>query len=118
MGITSIQKVRTFFSDLCKPIHDIINCSTLPTIKKPTRVGKNSATVIGHIIANSIVDCHFKISILKTDVTDFFAIAMVLKTDEPIHQSQKVQNVHKINYNESAIESPKQRLRKIDWDEF
>ena len=43
---------------------------------------------------------------------------MVLKTDEPIHQSQKVQNVHKINYNESAIESLKQRLRKIDWDEF
>ena len=87
------------------------------TNNKETHKGRKKLSY-GYWPYHSIVDCHFKISILKTDVTDYFAIAMVLKTDEPIHQSQKVQNVHKINYNESAIESPKQRLRKIDWDEF
>ena len=37
------------------------------------------------------------------------------KTEEPEHQSQKVQNVHKRNYDEKAFKSFKQRLREIDW---
>ena len=43
---------------------------------------------------------------------------MALKTDEPFHQSQKVQDVNKCNYNEKAIESFKQRLQEIDWAEL
>ena len=53
----------------------------IPTINKVTRVGKNSATAIDHIIANCIVDCQFKTAILKTDVADHFPIAITLKTD-------------------------------------
>ena len=81
----------------------------IPTINKPTRVGKNVATVIDHI-ANCIIDCQFKTAILKAGVTDHFPIAMALRTDEPSHQCQKVRNVHKRNYNEKAIESFKQRF--------
>ena len=90
----------------------------IPTINKPTRIGKNSATAIDHIVANCIVDYQFKIAILKTDVTDHFPIAMALRTDEPVHQSQKVQYVHKRNYDEKAIESFNQRLREIGWAEL
>ena len=79
--------------------------SMIPTINKPTRVGKNSATAIYHIIANYMVDCESKTAILKTDVTDHFPIAMALRTDEPVHQSQKVQNLHTRNYDEKAIQS-------------
>ena len=43
---------------------------------------------------------------------------MALRTDEPVHQSQKVQYVHKRNYDEKAIESFKQRLREIGWAEL
>ena len=43
---------------------------------------------------------------------------MALKTNESVHQSQKVQNVHKRNYDEKPIESFKQRLREIDWAEL
>ena len=87
------------------------------TINKPTRVGTNAATAIDHIIPDCIVDCQFKTAILKTDVTDHFSIAMALRTDEPIHQSRKVKNVQKRNYDEKAIESFK-RLREIDWEEL
>ena len=38
--------------------------------------------------------------------------------DEPVHQSEKVQNVHKRNYDEKSIESFKQRLREIGWAEL
>ena len=103
------KKVQSFFNLMYR-------YNMIPTINKPTRVGKNSATAIDHIIANCIVDCQFKTAILKTDVTDHFPIAMALKTDEPVHQSQKVQNVHKRNYNEN--ESFKQRLREIGWAEL
>ena len=40
-----------------------------------------------------------------------------LRIDEPIYQSQKVQNLHKHNYDEKAIGLFKQRLREIDWEE-
>ena len=95
------KKVQSFFNLMYR-------YNMIPTINKPTRVGKKSATAIDHIIANCIVDCQFKTAILKTDVTDHFPIAMALKTDEPVHQSQKVQNAHKRNYDEKAIESFKQ----------
>ena len=79
------------------------------TKSKPTSVGKNSATAIDHIIANCIVDCQFKTDILKTDVIDHFPLAMALRTENLL--IKMVQNVHKRNYNEKAIESFKQRLR-------
>ena len=45
-------------------------CNMIPIINKPTRVGKNSATAIDHMIANCIVDRQCKTAILKTDITD------------------------------------------------
>ena len=48
----------------------------IPTINKPTKVGKNSTTAIDHVIKNGIVDCQFKTDFLKTDVTDHFPITM------------------------------------------
>ena len=101
------KKVQSFFNFMDR-------YNMIPAINKPTRVGKNSATAIDHIIANCIVDCQFETAIIKTDVTDHFPIAIALKTDEPVHHSQKGQNVPKRNYDENAIESLKQRLREID----
>ena len=69
----------------------------ISTINNPSWVGKKSVTAIDHIIANCVVYCQFKITILKTDVTDHFRIAMALRTGELVHQSQKIQNVHKHN---------------------
>ena len=43
---------------------------------------------------------------------------MALRIDEPVHQSQKVHNVHKPNYDEKAIESIQQQLQEIGWAEL
>ena len=43
---------------------------------------------------------------------------MALRTDEPVHQSQKEQDVHERNYDEKVMQSFKQRLRKTDWVEL
>ena len=47
-------------------------------------------------------------------MTHHFPIAVAVRTDEPVHQSQKVQNVHKRNCDEEAMKSFKQRLQEID----
>ena len=100
------KKVQGFVTWCINILYDTDN-------KKNARVGKNSTTAIDHIIPNCIADCQFKLAILKTDVTDHFPTAMVFRTEEPIHQGQKVQNVEKCNYDEKAIKSFK-GLREID----
>ena len=55
------KKVQSFFN--LKYRYNMI-----PTINKPTRLEKNSATAIDHIIANCIIDCQFKTATLKTNV--------------------------------------------------
>ena len=74
------KKVQSFFNLMQQ-------YNMIPTKSKPTRVGKNSATAIDHIIANCIVDCQFKTDILKTDVIDHFPLAMALRADKSAHQN-------------------------------
>ena len=48
----------------------------IPTINKPTRVTKKTATAIDHIITNSFVENTFKTAIIKSDVSDHFPICI------------------------------------------
>ena len=75
-------KIKSFF-DL------MYQRNLIPTINKPTRVGKNSATAIDHIITDCVLTCDFKTAILKTDLTDHFPIVIALKNDGPSHQHSK-----------------------------
>ena len=73
----------------------------IPTINKPTRVGKNSATAIDHIITDCVLTCDFKTAILKTDLTDHFPLVIALKNDGPSHQHSKTtKHKYKRSYNE------------------
>ena len=70
------NKVKSFFDLVYQ--HNLI-----PTINKPTRVGKNSAMVINHIITEYVFICYCKTPILRTDLTDRFSIVIALKNDGP-----------------------------------
>ena len=48
----------------------------IPTINKPTRATKKTATAIDHIITNSFVEITFKTAIIKSDVSDHFPICI------------------------------------------
>ena len=65
-------KVKSFF-DL------MYQRNLIPTINKPTRVGKYSATAIDHIITDYVLTCDFKTAILKADLADHFPIVIALK---------------------------------------
>ena len=55
----------------------------IPIINKPTKVGKNSATVIDHIITDYLLTCDFKVVTSKTDLTDHFSMVIALKNERP-----------------------------------
>ena len=63
----------------------------IPTINKPTRVGKNSATAIDHIITDWVLTCDFKTAILKTDLSDHFPIVITLM--DPLINIRKQLNI-------------------------
>ena len=52
-----------------------------PVINRPTRVTKLSATVIDHILTNTIIDSHIQSGIIKTDISDHFAVFYLIKTN-------------------------------------
>ena len=55
--------------------------SIFPVINRPTRVTKTSATIIEHILTNSIIDSPLHSGIMKTDISDHFAVLCLLKTN-------------------------------------
>ena len=88
----------------------------IPAINKPTRVTANTATVMDHIITNLIIDTDFKTRILKSCISDHFAIMLAFQIDEKKMCSKSEQHIHKRNFNETSIESFGLRLREIKWD--
>ena len=89
-------KVKSFF-DL------MYQRNLIPTINKPTRVGKKSATAIDHIITDYVLTCAFKTAILKGDLTDHFPLVIALKNDGPSYQHSKTKHKYKSSYNEENI---------------
>ena len=50
----------------------------IPTINKPTRVTRTTATAIDHILTNSFIDRNFKTTIFKSDTSDHFPICFII----------------------------------------
>ena len=96
-------KVKSFF-DL------MYHRNLIPTINKPTMVGKNSATAFDHIITDYVLTCDFKTAILETDLTDHFPIVIALKNYGPSQQHSKTKHKYKRSYNEENIKAFNHRL--------
>ena len=90
------KKVQNF-------VNLIFEFSMTPTINKPTRVTKHTATVIDHIITNCILNIDFKSAIVKADLYDHFPIIFIneFKRD-PTHTDDTGKCAYKRDFNESA----------------
>ena len=64
------KKVQSF-------VNLMFGFSMIPTINKPTRVTKHTATAIDNIITNCIINSDFKSAIVKTDLSDHFPIIFI-----------------------------------------
>ena len=52
----------------------------MPTINKPTRVTRKTATAIDHVLANQFINVNFKTAIFKTDISDHFPVYITISS--------------------------------------
>ena len=63
----------------------------VPVINKPTRVTKNSATAMDHIVTNSLLHRTRNTGILKLNISGHFPIFLIAKTEKKMTPEGKVQ---------------------------
>ena len=88
----------------------------IPTINKPTRVTRNTATAIDHIIINSVINAEFKTGTIKTDISNHFPIFFIFKCVVDSTEARE-EFIYKRNYSSNSIETFKQKLREVNWNE-
>ena len=92
--------------DKNKKVQDFLNLfyqnGMIPTIKKPARVTKKTATSIDHITTNSFVENTFKTAMSKSDVSNHFPICIFIPSanlftkSDVIYQYKRIINNEKI----------------------
>ena len=80
----------------------------LPT-NKHTRITRQSATAIDHILTNSFVNFDFKTAIFKSDIFDHFPISFFLPMTKEFSKTDPIY-IHKRIINNNAIEMFRQKL--------
>ena len=99
-------------------VHDFLNKiyrnGTIPTINKPTRVTRTTATGIDHILTNSFIDRNFKTTIFKSDISDHFPIYFIIPSTKAKIEN-KTSFIFKRIFNFDAINTFKQDLHKTNW---
>ncbi len=89
MGDFNIDLLK---DDIDRPTHDYLDLiyshSIIPTILKPTRITKTSATIIDNIITNS--DHSLKTAILITDMSDHLPSILMTRLKTTGNNSEKV----------------------------
>ena len=88
----------------------------IPTINKTTRVTKNTAAAIDHIITHSVINAKFKTGIVKADISDHFPIFFIFKCVVDSAEARE-EFIYKRNYSSNSIETFKQKLREVNWNE-
>ena len=91
-----------------KKVQNFINLmfryGMIPTRNKLTRVTTNTATLIDHTITNVVIDTDFKTEILKSCISDHFAITLAFQIGEKKMCHKSEQHIHKRIFNENSIE--------------
>ena len=100
------KKVQNF-------INHVFRYGMIPTINKPTRVTAITATAIDDIIFNVIIDTDLKTGILKSCISDHFAIMLALQIGEKKVSNKSEQHIHQRIFNENSIELFRLRLREV-----
>ena len=96
------RKVHNFLSLIYQ--NDMI-----PTINKPTRVTRKTATVIDNILTRSFVVTVFK---TESDLSDHFPICFLSQNPLPKQNNKENMFIYKITYNTESIELLKQELHE------
>ena len=88
----------------------------LPTINKPTRITRKSATAIDHI-TNNYIESSFKTAIIKSDISDHFPICILSPSDTSFAENEILYQ-YKIIIDNERITAFSQKLFEYDWKDI
>ena len=97
--------------------NNIFQKEAIPLINRPIRVTTSSWTLIDNIFTNCVFDTSLKNRIIKTFISDHFAIFAAIKLSNEKARKQKIK-IKKIFFSDKNKESFKQDLQKINWEEL
>ena len=94
--------------------HKVLELGFFPLIDKPTRVYKNSATIIDNILTNCVFDNALKKAIIKSDISDHFPIIFNAQTGK---NQSKWQNLvyNKREFSKTNKAAFKQQPSLLHW---
>ncbi|XP_065673886.1 uncharacterized protein LOC136090837 [Hydra vulgaris] len=101
------KKVRSFYDE-------IVLAGGVPLINHPTRVTKNSATLIDNIFTTDIINKSIQKGIIKTDLLDHFPIFLTFNTTLS-NEIKQNRTVKKRIYNDKKINDFKHQLSLLHW---
>ena len=98
--------------------HDFIESNLekelMPTITKPTRITRSTATLIDNIIIGSTLQTDYDSNIIISDLSDYFPCLLKIGNHHPFKKQPKVLTTRAINP-ENLLEI-NTRLSDIDWN--
>ena len=112
LSLNSLDYSRNTY--VCDSLNFVFQNSICLVIKRPTRLTKSSAIVIDHILTNSVIESHIQSGIIKTDVSDHFAVFYLTKTN--LEQTNIEKTIIKRDIKEDSIKYFKNIFNSTDWD--
>jgi hypothetical protein len=104
--------------DTHRPTHDYLNfiysLSFIPTICKPTRITKDTATIIDNILTNEYKS--IKSAILITDISDHLPTIFSSNYSEKSVNTNKKKIYYKRIHSDDNIGLFKTKLSKVNWN--
>ena len=94
-------------------LETLYSYSYLPLINKPTRINKNTATLIDNIFCNGIENSDYLCGILYTDISDHFAVFYICSKS---YINKQDQYTNKRLFSSENVEKFKSKLQQIDWN--
>ena len=88
----------------------------LPSITRPTRITKSSATLIDNIIVSQSLMANCKSRIVIDDISDH--LPSIVKFDEMLQKCKTSKLVTSRNLNERTLQKISDSLTRINWSEF
>ena len=85
----------------------------IPVINKPTRISKNNATVIDHLLTNKFINENYSTGIIKTDISDHFPVFFITETE--VNKKEKSNFVFKREINDTNLREFNETLLGVNW---
>ena len=104
------KNTKNFFDDLLEK-------NIFPSIHKPTRVTRNSYSIIDNIFSNNLANGDFEADIFKTGISDHFPTYLIVRNICNIKKRSTYTTISKRNLSKTNLDSLKDAYNDTSWDD-